>query len=61
MYLSEYESPRAAGRGLWRYLSLYNQGRVHQALGYKTPAQVYAEPARLKGKEDSLKRGPVVS
>lgn len=61
VYLSEYDSPRAARRGLSRYLSFYNEGRPHQALGYKTPAQVYAEPACLKGKEDSLKRGPNVS
>jgi putative transposase len=61
VYLSEYESPRAARRGLSRYLSFYNEGRPHQALGYKTPSQVYAEPACLKGRKDSLKRGQVVS
>ena len=61
VYLSEYESPRAARRGLSRYLSFYNEGRPHQALGYKTPAQVYVAPACLKGKEDSLKIGPSVS
>ncbi len=53
VYLSEYESPRAARRGLSRYLSFYNAGRPHQALGYKTPSQVFAEPACLKGREDS--------
>lgn len=61
VYLSEYDSPRDARRGLSRYLSFYNQGRPHQALGYRTPAQVYAKPACLEGKEDSLKRGPDVS
>jgi putative transposase len=41
VYLSEYGSPREARQGLSRYLSFYNVGRPHQALGYKTPAQVY--------------------
>jgi len=41
VYLSEYASPREARQGLSRYLSFYNVGRPHQALGYKTPAQVY--------------------
>ena len=61
VYLSEYDSPRAARRGLSRYLSFYNAGRPHQALGYKTPAQVDAEPVCLKGEGDSLKGGPDVS
>jgi putative transposase len=41
VYLSEYGSPREARQGLLRYLSFYNTGRPHQALDYKTPAQVY--------------------
>ena len=61
VYLSEYASPREARRGLSRYLWFYNEGRPHQALGYRTPAQVYAKPDCLKGKEDSLKTGPNVS
>jgi putative transposase len=61
VYLSQYESPRDARRGLSRYLSFYNERRPHQSLGYKTPAHVYAEPACLKRKEHSLKNGPTVS
>ena len=41
VYLSEYECPRDARQGLSRYLPFYNERRPHQALGYKTPAQVY--------------------
>ncbi len=41
VYLSEYASPREARQGLSGYLSFYNTERPHQALGYKTPAQVY--------------------
>jgi putative transposase len=42
VYLSEYGSPREARQGLSGYLSFYNTERPHQALGYKTPAQVYS-------------------
>lgn len=41
VYLSEYGSPREARQGLSDYLSFYNTERPHQALDYKTPAQVY--------------------
>jgi putative transposase len=41
VYLSEYRTPREAREGLSRYLSFYNAERLHQALGYRTPAQVY--------------------
>jgi putative transposase len=51
VYLCEYESPRDARRGLSRYLQYYNEGRPHQALGYRTPAQVYSLTGGLPGEE----------
>jgi putative transposase len=50
VYLSEYESPRDARRGLTRYLSFYNEERPHQALGYRTPAQVYRAGPKVGAK-----------
>ena len=41
VYLSEYSCPREARQGIARYLWFYNNGRPHQSLGYRTPAQVY--------------------
>ena len=41
VYLTEYETPRDARQGLSRYLHFYNEQRLHQALGYRTPAQIY--------------------
>jgi putative transposase len=46
VYLADYESPRAAHRGLSAYFEFYNQRRPHQSLAYRTPAEVYfASPA----------------
>jgi putative transposase len=41
VYLHEYASPRDARSRLTRYLEFYNHARLHQALGYRTPAEVY--------------------
>ncbi len=41
VYLKEYQTPREAREGIASYLNFYNTTRVHQALGYRTPAEVY--------------------
>jgi putative transposase len=41
VYPNAYVSPREARAGLSRYLAFYNHERPHQALGYRTPAEVY--------------------
>lgn len=46
VYLNEYATPREARVGLSRYFQFYNHERVHQALGYRTPAEVYFEAER---------------
>lgn len=44
VYLQDYATPRDARRGLSHYLQFYNQERLHQALDYRTPAEVYSTP-----------------
>jgi putative transposase len=44
VYLHDYESPKAARKGLSNYMTFYNDERPHQALGYKTPAEIYSQP-----------------
>lgn len=41
VYLADYESPRAAHSGLAHYFEFYNHQRPHQALAYRTPAEIY--------------------
>jgi putative transposase len=41
VYLREYNTVREARQGLGRYFGFYNDERLHQALGYRTPAAVY--------------------
>lgn len=41
VYLHDYTSPRDARQKLSNYFEFYNQKRIHQALEYRTPAEVY--------------------
>ncbi len=45
VYLNDYGTPRAARQGLAQYMEFYNKERPHQALGYRTPAEVYCDHA----------------
>lgn len=41
VYLRDYQSFGEAKESLGQYFKLYNYRRLHQSLGYKTPAQIY--------------------
>lgn len=41
VYLNEYANPRQARQGLAAYIHFYNHQRLHQALDYATPAEIY--------------------
>ena len=41
VYLRDYQSVWDARQHLARYFAFYNEERLHQALGYRTPAAVY--------------------
>ena len=43
IYLWRYEAVPQLQQGLGRYFPYYNEGRLHQALGYRTPASVYRQ------------------
>lgn len=41
LYLYDYETPGQVRQGLDRYFKFYNEQRLHQALGYRTPASIF--------------------
>lgn len=43
VYLHAYDDMKQAQMGIARWMSFYNQERLHQALGYRTPGVVYRE------------------
>ena len=51
VYIHDYLSPREARQALTRYFTFYNQERLHQALDYQTPAEVYFHQASTKSLE----------
>jgi putative transposase len=42
VYLKDYRGVSEARQGIGRYLQFYNQQRLHQSLGYRTPAAIHA-------------------
>jgi putative transposase len=44
VYLRDYTDGWQADASLAAYFRFYNQERIHQALGYRTPLEVYREP-----------------
>jgi putative transposase len=55
VYLKAYQDGREARAGIGEYFRFYNTQRPHQALGYRTPAEVYSTPM------ESVNRGMVES
>ncbi len=53
VYLKAYESVAEARQGIADYLEFYNHQRLHQALSYRAPRQVFEEALQLT----SLARG----
>ena len=41
IYMNEYQTVPELRSGLKRYFEFYNQERLHQSLGYKTPSEVH--------------------
>jgi putative transposase len=41
VYIKEYASPQEAQAGLRNYFEFYNHRRIHEGIGYQTPAELY--------------------
>jgi putative transposase len=51
VYLRGYESVPELERGLRAYFAFSNGERLHQSLGYRTPAEVYTGGRKTAGEE----------
>jgi putative transposase len=51
VYLRCYDSVPDLERGLGAYFTFYNHERLHQSLGYRTPAEVYGGTGERAGEE----------
>ena len=49
IYIRGYETVPELHRGLAKYFAFYNNERLHQSLGYRTPAAVYRGTTARKG------------
>jgi putative transposase len=54
VYLKAYQDARDARIGLGSYFCFYNTERPHQALGYKTPAEVFISTSVEATNEDMI-------
>lgn len=48
VYIRDSQDAKDARANLSAYLSFYDGRRLHQALGYRTPQQVYVEAVRCE-------------
>jgi putative transposase len=52
VYLKAYQNGTEAKAGIGSYLEFYNGERPHQALGYRTPGEVFQEGQHRRGGQD---------
>ena len=48
VYLKSYETVKEARESLARYFHFYNTERLHQALGYRTPQEIYFKERKIR-------------
>lgn len=60
IYLNEYKNIKALNRAIEKYMNIYNSKRLHSAIGYKTPNEVYYQAANNLDPE-GVKLLPLVS
>ena len=56
IYPRNYRTMQEAREGLGKYFKFYNEERLHQSLGYRTPESVHFQKEAKAGNEEGLKR-----
>ncbi len=51
IYLNEYKNIKALNRAIKKYMYSYNKKRLHLAIGYKTPNEIYYQAVNNLGLE----------
>jgi len=54
VYIHSYDTVKEAKESLDNYFRFYNNERLHQSLGYRTPEEVYTNRIINKQKEDEI-------
>ena len=57
VYLKAYTSASEARRELGAYFRFYNNQRPHQALGYRTPGEVFHGAGNARAEESQVTEG----
>ncbi len=60
IYLNEYKNIKSLNRAIEKYINIYNSKRLHSAIGYKTPNEIYYQAANNLDSE-GVKLLPLVS
>ena len=60
IYLNEYKNIKSLNRAIEKYMNIYNSKRLHSAIGYKTPNEIYYQAANNLDPE-GVKLLPLVS
>ena len=58
VYLKAYANATEARRELSHYFRFYNDQRPHQALGYRTPAEVFHQVRNAPSEESKVTEAP---
>lgn len=61
VYIKAYSQVLEARAGIGSYLMFYNEERPHQALGYRTPGEVYRSGQAAREAGPSLSLAPILS
>lgn len=61
VYLKDYQSFEEAEQSLSEYFDTYNNRRLHQSLGYRTPAEVYSQQKNRQLSQAVLSKESIIN